>query len=148
MNAPVPLKRPLHANEHCRHYEYRATGFEGYRRGDPGGPECGVGVELDGRPVLKCMPNWKGEPCRFREEFTDAERAEWRAWVASRIERAAEIMAQIPGSSRDRQRKHWGEQGTFPCPACQTGTVKWLRARNNGHLWAACTTPDCFSVRE
>ena len=150
------LERPLRATHHCRHYSYRNTGLAGLRSGDPGGPQCALGVDLSAPRASKpCMPPGtfpfqEGDrPCPLRENFTDAERAEWKRWTDSRLQRMGVVLQAIPGSSADRKkREHWGETGSFPCPACKTGTVRWSRASSNGHVHAACTTPNCFSVME
>ncbi len=39
-----------------------------------------------------------------------------------------------------------GMDGTFPCPVCKTGTIRWLRARSNKHLRLGCSTPDCVML--
>jgi hypothetical protein len=39
-----------------------------------------------------------------------------------------------------------GERGWFRCPACTVGKVHWSRSAYNGHLWVACSTPDCVKV--
>lgn len=127
--------RPPHATHHCRHYSYR-------RATDDWGAKC-----------AQCMPRSEPgpyvEPCAWREEWTDDERAAWKAWSDERAVRMLTIIAQIPGSSRDKKTKpFWGKSGEFPCPACKTGTVRWARASVNGHMRAACTTPDCFGVIE
>lgn len=136
------IDRPLHANFHCRHYDYVITAPM------KGGPVCAIGVDLSAPAATKpCMPGGTG--CAKREEFTDAERAAWDAYRAHRLEAAAKIMVEIPGSSRDRKKRDgWGKSGSFGCPACDWGVVKWARASTNGHLMAGCSTPGCFSVIE
>ncbi|QOZ25340.1 hypothetical protein XH93_18365 [Bradyrhizobium sp. CCBAU 51753] len=87
--------------------------------------------------------------CDKREEHTDEERAVWEAWRKERMARMLVVLAQIPGSSRDKKNKpEWGKSGEFDCPACKEGKVRWSRASVNGHVRAACTTPDCFGVME
>lgn len=145
------MDRPLKATKHCRHYDYvRSTERE------KDGPHCACGIDLREKPgaTQVCMPpnvvfNNKEptpEPCSWREEFTDAEREQWEAWCVESLARAALIMEQIPGSADRKDRASWGTQGSLPCPACKTGTVKWVRARSNGHLHAGCSTPFCFGV--
>lgn len=135
------IERPIHASHHCRHYSYE--------RGLQGGPRCARGVDMT--PLLAtqpCMPDAKA-PCIFREEYTDEERAAWKAYREESAGRMITIMAQIPGSSRDRKNKpEWGKRGSFPCPGCNAGTVHWARESSNGHLHAACTTRFCFDVME
>lgn len=141
------MDRPLRASFHCRHYSYVG--------GMQGGPRCARGADLNAPGAAQpCMPaaNKAGKPfpfCGLREEYTDAERETWMRWYERRMEAQAKIMVAIPGSSRDtKKRAHWGETGSLGCPACEWGIVKWSRARNNGHLWAACSTPGCFGVQE
>ena len=139
-------ERPLHASHHCRHYEY-------VRAEKDWGPKCAAGIDLQcaGANVAPCMPEPASTApvCAWREEHTDAERAAWKAWVDERAGRMIVILAQIPGSSRDKKNKpFWGQSGEFKCLACEGGTVRWSRARVNGHVRAACTTLNCFGVIE
>lgn len=103
---------------------------------------------------MQCMPpgvqeGKTFEPCAWREEFTEPERTAWEGFRNDRAARMIAIMPLIPGSSRDRKNKpFWGKTGRFQCPACGDGTVRWVRARINGYLAAACSTPDCFEVIE
>jgi len=140
------MTRPLHASHHCRHYSY-----SGALLTDGGGPQCARGVNLKpaGMPAA-CMPDSAtASACELREEFTDDERAAWKAWKDDRAGRMILILAEIPGSSRDKKkREFWGQSGAFPCPACEWGIVKWARARSNGHVMAACNTKDCFGIIE
>jgi hypothetical protein len=138
------MERPPHATHHCRHYSYD-------RSPDDSGPKCASGVDLSAPGACRvCMPNAaEAVACDLREEFLPEEREAWERWRNERAGRMIEIIAQIPGSSRDKEdRAHWGESGAFPCPACEWGVVHWSRARVNGHLRAACTTRDCFGVIE
>lgn len=147
---------PLRATHHCRHYNYRNMGLAGLRSGDPGGPQCALGINLSAPAASKaCMPAGTfpvqdgDTACASRADYTDAERAEWKAWTDALLERMRLIMPAIPGSSADRKKRaHWGETGEFTCPACGTCTVRWARASSNGHVRAACTTPHCFGVME
>lgn len=60
------------------------------------------------------------------------------------IDRALFVLGHVPGSGkRGDPQNQWGHQGTFGCPACKTGTVRWSRAPNNGHVHFRCSTPDC-----
>lgn len=136
--------RPLRATHHCRHYEYVRAAVDW-------GPKCASGIDLRSENVgaLPCLPNHQGEPCAWREEYTDAERAVWEKWREERHLRMIACMALIPGNSRDKKNKpFWGQSGRFQCPACKSGMVRWVRARINGHVHAACSTPECFEVME
>jgi hypothetical protein len=87
--------------------------------------------------------------CDLREEHTDEERAAWEAWRDERAARMIVVLAEIPGSSRDKKNKpFWGQSGEFACPACKQGKVVWARSRSNGYVRGRCTTPDCFGVIE
>jgi hypothetical protein len=131
--------RPKPAGHHCRHYEYND------------GPQCARGIDLSGFGAAQvCMPDSKvAVCCEMREEHTAEERTAWEAWRNERAGRMILILAQIPGSSRDRKNKpEWGKSGEFACPACEGGKVRWARARSNGHVHAGCSTPDCFGIIE
>lgn len=138
----MTFDRPRAATHHCRHYSYEP--------GLAGGPRCKAGVDLTAPgSTAPCMPDVDMSACLFRFEYTDDERATWEAWRNERAARTIAIMALIPGSSRDKKnRPEWGKSGSFPCPACETGTVQWARARSNGHLHAGCSTKFCFGVME
>ncbi len=139
--AVMSFARPLPASNHCRHYDYVM--------GE--GPRCGRGVDLSAPGAARpCMPDSNvAVACNLREEHTEAERAAWTAWCNERAGRMILILADIPGSSRDeKNRPEWGKSGEFPCPACEGGKVRWARARSNGHVHAACTTPNCFGIIE
>lgn len=146
----MTFTRPPHASQHCRHYSYSGSILS-----DGGGPKCARGVDLSGRAAggqvaVACMPASRAAvACELREEHTDEERATWKAWRDERAARMILVLAEIPGSSRDKKnRPEWGKSGEFPCPACEWGTVRWARARSNGHVHAACTTPGCFGIIE
>lgn len=138
----MSFARPNPAGHHCRHYSYEPAGA---------GPTCARGVDLSAPAACQpCMPDSKaGVACELREEHTEEERAAWKAWRDERAVRMINILAQIPGSSRDKKnRPEWGKSGNFPCPACDGGTVRWVRARSNGHVHAACSTDGCFGIIE
>lgn len=133
---PVP-PMPPRARHHCRHYSYS---IESFREGG-GGPQCAAGCDMSAPgSALPCMPldSQRGATCSKREEWTDKERAEWEAWVDHHRARMLAVFSVLPDDSG----------GTIPCPACGTGTVSYARARSNGHLHAACSTPNCFAVMQ
>jgi hypothetical protein len=132
----MSFDRPIPASHHCRHYSY------------DGGPKCARDVDL--LSVAPCMPVSKtAVACNLREEYTDEERLAWAKWRDERAMRMLLVMAEIPGSSRDKKnRPEWGKSGEFACPACKQGKVVWARSRSNGYVRARCTTPDCFGVIE
>lgn len=121
------MSKPLRATNHCRHYSYSP--------GLSGGPCCAAGVDMSAPGSSnRCMPNPKAD-CDKREDFTDAERAEWRAYVDGRLVMMAEAVAAIPAPIP------CGSTGECQCPHCP-GELRWSRA-SNGHVWLSCTTPDC-----
>lgn len=139
----MPIEKPLHANFHCRHYSYEG--------GMKGGPRCAAGVDMTAPGSTRpCMPlDGKAPACDKREEFTQPEREAWAAYRADSMIRMSKIMPLVPGSSRDRKnRPEWGKRGSFDCPGCGEGAVHWSRSPYNGHVHAACTTPNCFAVME
>ena len=123
---------PPTARQHCRHYKYVR---------DPNdfknsGPTCKIGkmVDAPGR-TLPCLPDGTG--CRFREEWTDEERAAWKEWSDASIERALALLNAIPDD---------GEKGEIDCPNCE-GPADWVRAFN-GHIHARCRTPNCSAFMQ
>jgi hypothetical protein len=121
------MSKPLRATNHCRHYSYSP--------GLSGGPCCAAGVDMS-QPgsSARCMPDPKGA-CGKREDFTDAERADWKAYVDGRLMKMAEAVAAIPASIP------CGTTGEYKCPLCP-GELRWSRA-SNGHVWLSCTALDC-----
>jgi hypothetical protein len=124
----MAMSKPLRATHHCRHYSYV--------RGLSGGPSCALGVDLSGPGAsAKCWPEPKAS-CDKRENFTDAERAAWKAYTVSRLTMLGEAVAAIPAPIP------CGTTGECPCPHCD-GELRWSRA-SNGHVWLSCTTTDCI----
>lgn len=88
-----------------------------------------------------CMPkepppkDGGGKGCDVREEWTDAERL---AWTDEHLARTLYILSKIPKDSG----------GIIKCPGCGVGTLRFSRARSNGHLHAHCSTPYCFSIMQ
>ena len=146
MTAPPNIGvRPLCATEHCRHYSYEHGGIRDPNRG----PKCACGIDLSGSgAALACMPN--PDPakahCPQREEYTDVERGRWKTWVANDLNASIPILERIPSPKNARDRSLHGKSGSFPCPKCNKGIVRWSRAPNNGHLHAGCSTPGCFGI--
>lgn len=130
---------PLRATRHCRHYDYQVGK----------GPKCAAGIVMDG-PVLHCLPDAaKPSTCALREEYTDEERAAWGKYRQERMARTLVLVGAVPGDSIDQKKKsHWGESGTFKCPNCEVGTVRWARSSYNGHARAVCETLHCSEFIE
>lgn len=61
--------------------------------------------------------------------------------------RVEAVMSALTAAKADAKAKGFGSgsagQSSIPCPACKTGTLRYRVASVNGHMWAACTTPDC-----
>ncbi len=146
----MPIKsfpKPRRATEHCRYYSYQMHNLSG---GMPG-PTCMQGIVLDSPgAALMCMPNPEKlleRACPSRENYTDEEKAAWVIWKKEAFTRMCLVMVEIPSSENKKEdQKYWGKTGSFICPGCNGGAVRWTRAPNNGHIWAACSTPNCFSV--
>lgn len=147
------MDKPLKATRHCRHYDYVRSPDK-----EKDGPQCACGIDLREKPgaTQPCMPPNvvfdrnapQPEPCVWREEFTDAERDAWERYRVESLARAAVVMEKIPGSADRKHRNTWGTTGQLDCPACGTGIVRWSRSRVNGHLFAGCSTPNCFAVMQ
>ena len=129
------VDRPVRASRHCRHYSYE--------RGFSGGPHCAKGVDLSAPgSEAPCMPDpetWRTYtgPCPQREDYTDAERAAWKAWTDERMARIPVAIAALGEPIPLRSER------TVACPLCDGGTFRASRA-GNGHVWLGCSTPDCL----
>lgn len=122
------MERPLRATKHCRHYSY----FRGGTLRDSG-PRCAAGCDVSG-PVNACMPS-PTEVCAKREDYTEAERAAWKAYVDRRLSMLGEAVGVFdPVECGSETRK--------PCPHCD-GTLV-LQRMSNGHAWITCTTSECI----
>ena len=118
---------PPRAQHHCRHYSCDLR----WLRSSGVGPQCGLGVIGD--DVKPCMPDGTG--CVHREEWSDLERQAHRAWSEAYTERCMSLLAAVPE----------GIEGMFGCPNC--GSEAWYsRSSHNGHIYAACTTPNCSGI--
>jgi hypothetical protein len=142
---PKEFIPPIKATHHCRHYDYKPG------LGDHDGPQCAKG--LDNRQsggARRCMPSASfpnQEHCPKREEFTAKERAEYKEFQVDQTMRLMAVIPLIPASHRPKEdQQFWGKRGSFKCPCCQDGTVKWSRSPNNGHIWAMCDTPNCLAM--
>lgn len=144
---PKTFEKPPHASLHCRHYSYNTE------PGEKLGPTCVKSIDLSAPGASKiCMPKSPGtkvKRCPEREEYTAVERAAWKKFQSDSIFRMFAALALVPGASQEKEdRTYWGKQGSFPCPSCEGGTVKWLRSQVNGHSWGACSMPNCCSFRQ
>lgn len=132
------MEIPLRATNHCRHYSYeRGETFS------DGGPRCAVGCDLSAAGAASaCMPNAASD-CSKREEYTDAERAAWKAHTDRRMAMIGEALTVFGPVECGTERRE-------PCPHC-AGTLVLQRMRS-GHAWLTCTTKGCvgpihFNVR-
>ena len=119
---------------HCRHYSYTLG-----KMAAGSGPTCAIGVDLSapGAAPGRCYALAGVSPCPIREPYTVDEIASWKVERTKIMDRAMICAAAIP---RD------GDGGDVPCPGCGVGMISWSRARSNRHVWAACSTVDCFSM--
>ncbi len=128
---------------HCRHYGHTLPNAEGL-----GNPTCAAGVDnAEAHFWRRCMPKTSdlyAGSCSHRAEYTPEEVEAERLERVASMERLAKGMAAIPPPGPNKGR---GTSGEVPCHVCG-GTIRWARARSNGHLHAYCTTPNCFSVME
>lgn len=121
---------------------------------------CRVGVkylDVDGKGPpntgrhLPCLPNWKsGEhegSCMKREFPTAAEIAAEEARFKKSLADVMAVRADIV-ENIGPWKKGEAESGQTPCVACKTGTVSFSRSGYNGHIHAACSTPDCVRWME
>ena len=131
---PVPPKPPM-ARGWCKHYSYIKPEFPRSTKItlSSEGPQCAVGCD----PSTfgdRCYPD-PTDVCSKRENWSDKEKAIWEEWQHHHVSRMLVCLDVIPSDV--------GE-GSFTCPACGTGTLRWSRARSNRHLHALCSTPNCF----
>lgn len=136
---PKSFDPPLHATAHCRHYSYN------------GAPNCAIGVDLSKAGSCQvCMPTPNpAKRCPKRENYTEAERAAWKDWTRAAMFRAVDALVLIPGDSNLKlDRKYWGKSGSFSCPSCGGGLVRWMRASVNGHIHFRCSTPNCCAMMQ
>lgn len=124
------MERPVHATNHCRHYDYvRGVGPDS-------GPKCSLGVDLSAPGAWGCCVPEPKEVCASREEYTDEERAAWKRYTAHRMVMLGEAIDAIPEPIKP------GTQGNTTCPHC-AGFLQWTRTRN-GHVWLQCSGPGCI----
>lgn len=120
---------PMKASKHCRHYSYNLRDL-----GDGRGPRCGLGKDLtDPVATRPCMPE-PNAACDGREEYTDAERAAWRAAVDARMARLGNAVQALPRAIP------LNTQGSIACPNCD-GRLHYARWHRGAQI--ACTTEHC-----
>ena len=114
--------------------------------------ECKVGVDFHqfeipgGWDMMPCLgqspeaiarcPKYCGHTA---EELAEQERDMEERWARMGTIRKA-IVAHIDATNE------WS--GSIPCPACESGTVRYSRAHYNKHIHASCSTPNCASWME
>lgn len=142
------MDKPLRATNLCRHYNYDRES----------GPSCARGIEIENNltgNVFACLSHFSLAAsarliaaCPQREDFAEAERDAWKAYLRVRIDQIRSVLEMVPGTSNDRRnQEHWGCGGTFACPLCG-GTVSWSRSSYNGHARVRCSTAGCVEVIE
>lgn len=115
----------------CRHYGYKD------------GPLCAVGLDLtEPGKAQRCMPNPIGPRCPSREDLNEAEIKAHQDEAVARASAALMVVAMIPSE---------GREGSFACPACRKGMVRWTRGEGGERaralsLRAACSTPKCVRL--
>lgn len=126
------MEKPLRATKHCRHYSYdRGKSFT-----DGKGPQCALGIDISAPGAgRQCWPDPELD-CHRREDYTEAERAAWRAWTDHRLSMVGDALAVFGGPVA------CGAETRKPCPHCDGEVV--LQRMSNGHAWLACTTEGCI----
>lgn len=132
----------------CKHYH-----------GTANGDTCRAGVKYDlvvlGKGTKECSyPCFKdrnplGATCEKQEFETPEETAARKAKQAERFVRFGKVREAIVaflGGPWKKGKPSAG--GAIQCPCCLTGTVKFSRAGYNGHIHAACSTPECAAWME
>ena len=160
----VPRQRTTFGNS-CKHYVGMSLAFNdktpfmdqrckaGVRMGDvavEGEWKYRHGNDTTGHPYTtsRCLPcnkayNFCGAKCDKAEFPTDAE-------VEQFIEDSNASMRKA-GIARKAIIEHLGDKfgrGEIKCPVCNTGILRFSRARINGHVHAACSMEDCVRWME
>lgn len=134
---PARFERPPKASHHCRHYSYKLP-----ISAAESGPTCAKGLDLS-EPCSSavCMPD-PGRapfcPCAQREEYTDAERAAWKAATEERMARLVRAIAALPAPIPLRT------SGSVACPNCG-GELRYARWHRGAEI--GCSTEYCCGGR-
>ena len=113
---------------------------------------CEVGVDFHqfmGPGTFHMMPCLGESPeaiarCPQYCAYTEEELAEQEREMNERFERMGKIRKAIVAHIEATDK--WS--GEIPCPACETGTVRYSRAHCNRHVHARCSTPNCAAWME
>jgi hypothetical protein len=96
---------------------------------------------------LPCLPNLKSGACEgecAKREFPTPEEVEAREQEIIRsISRTGTAIAAVVEKIGKWKKGMGDAQGQMPCPVCKTGTLGYSRSGYNGHIWGACSSPDC-----
>ena len=132
MTPETTKTRPIRATSHCRHYSYEP--------GLKGGPRCARNVDQSAG-VGPCMPEPKGR-CPSREDYTDAERAAWRAEMNASMERLRVAVGALPRAIP------LNTQGQIECPNCGAPLhyARWHRGAEIKCETRFCVGPVHFSI--
>ena len=105
------------------------------------------GVKDESREAFGRWPCWKeGEsvPCANRHFPTDDEVAARVAEHEESFERLTKgFKAVRENAAANGFKKGSGGRGTVKCPNCEGGTLHYMVAGYNGHIWGQCTTEGC-----
>ncbi|MBB4618993.1 hypothetical protein [Sphingomonas abaci] len=133
MTAHLAFPRPPKASKHCRHYSYKLPITL-----PDSGPHCAAGHDMSAPgAAMPCMPEPRGACCD-RAEYTDQERAAWRAAVEASQSRLAAALRALPSPIPLRT------SGTVKCPNCG-GALRYARWRRGAEV--GCDTDGCCGAR-
>ena len=124
---------------HCKHFSYHEK------------TKCKLGIvarEVTGGPTfgwLKRSPcvGFDIGLCPKYEALTDKEIEESKAALEAMVERMQVI---LPVLTPLKTEENLGRAGSIECPICD-GTIEW-QLHNNNHMWAKCSTDECFNMME
>jgi len=135
---------------HCKHWDYHAISFKEKK--------CKAGIN----PVLSYCDNnlfgWiKRTPCLKTNEgalhcpqaiFPTREEVDAQnAALEARMDDFLKWMPTARGKILEVARETNSSAGTIECPKCGK-TMRWSRARSNGHVHAHCEAEECLSWME
>lgn len=122
----------------------RYLGYKVDRSAISGGKAGQVTIESPGGKLVHTF-HWGGDfhnagiaAMRWIRELGEAREPDPDA---ERNKTTIEFMAKIKRENKP------GDRGVSECPFCKAD-VHWLLQPSNGHIWARCSTKDCFGVIE
>lgn len=102
---------------------------------------CNAGVRYDSFAKGAPFPCYSGQAMAVCERACLPSRDDVEAGLretGEHLARMGKVMAAIKASGDIQP----GMEGSIPCPCC-SGTVRYTRARSNGHWAVRCSTLDC-----